>query len=535
MLKKIIANKFLAAVTLLGILGASYYIFSIFNKGTPLRYITIPAKNGTFVTSVAGSGQVSTSNQIDVKTKVSADVISIDIKEGSKAAAGTNIVTLNDSDARKTVRDAEVNLLGAKIALEKLEQSSADVLKITEDVFNDVSGAFLDFPTIVNDAETIILKDTISPGQGNNGFYKDFINAGDNKNRSKIELFIAAAENDYADTRSKYNQTFLLYKNTSRYSDTQTISGLLDKTVELSKSLAQTLKDEQNILDFLTDYASLNSRKLPPLFPIYQNTLRADIGKTNDHLSGLLDRQNTLKNIPLDIATQELAIKQKENALADAKENLSYYSIKTPFGGIVAKIAVKTGETVSANEAVATIITDQKLAEISLNEIDAAKVSIGEKATLDFDALPGVMIKGKVTEIDTLGTVNQGVVNFTVKISFSTSDIKIKPGMSVNAVIIIGEKEGVLLVPGAAIKSSGNGKYVDVLINNVLERKRVEIGLVNDTETEITRGLNAGDEVVLRTITSSASSTPTGQPQRNTTGFRLFNLPGTGGRRTTGQ
>ena len=70
-----------------------------------------------------------------------------------------------------------------------------------------------------------------------------------------------------------------------------------------------------------------------------------------------------------------------------------------------------------------------------MNEVDAAKISVGNKTTLTFDATEDLTLTGKVAQIDTIGTVEQGVVSYKVKIAFDTQDERIKPGMTANASI----------------------------------------------------------------------------------------------------
>ena len=146
------------------------------------------------------------------------------------------------------------------------------------------------------------------------------------------------------------------------------------------------------------------------------------------------------------------------------------------------------------------MITRQKIAEISLNEVDVAGVKIGNKASLTFDALPDVKLSGEVAEIDTLGTVNQGVVTYNVKVIFETDDGRIKTGMSASADIIVNTKAGALLAPNSAVKSGGDKKYVEVLSGGEPRRINVETGLASEELTEILSGINEGDEIITRTI-----------------------------------
>jgi hypothetical protein len=173
----------------------------------------------------------------------------------------------------------------------------------------------------------------------------------------------------------------------------------------------------------------------------------------------------------------------------------------------------------------ATIITTKELAVVSLSEVDVAKISLGEKATLTFDAIPNLTIAGQVVEIDSVGTVSSGVVNYNVQISFdTTSDQGVKPGMSVNAAIITNVAQDVLEVPSGAVKTSGGVSYVQTFATALPapaagvqgsvsitppKKQIVEIGVTDGTSTEIISGLKEGDEVVTKTITSATTTSTT--------------------------
>jgi RND family efflux transporter MFP subunit len=221
----------------------------------------------------------------------------------------------------------------------------------------------------------------------------------------------------------------------------------------------------------------------------------------------------------LDIQSQEISIRQKENTLADAEEKLADYYVAAPFNGIVATIDVKEGDQISSGATVSTFITKQRTAILSFNEVDAAKIKVGQKATLTFDAVDGLSLTGEVGEIDTLGTVSQGVVSYNVKIIFDTQDDRVKPGMSVNAAIITEAKPEALMVPNSAIKTDGDISYIEMFAQTMPDDQtgkgiisaippsqvQVEIGISNDESTEIISGLKEGDKIVTKTINSSTA------------------------------
>jgi len=175
---------------------------------------------------------------------------------------------------------------------------------------------------------------------------------------------------------------------------------------------------------------------------------------------------------------------------------------------------------------------------VTLNEVDAAKVKTGQKAVVTLDAIPDLEITGKVSSVDTLGTVSQGVVSYTIEIVFDSQDERIKPGMSVSASIITDVKTDVLMVPNAALKSANNLSYVlvpsaadlknlpansaaGVVLVQTPSQQTVEIGLTNDEYTEITSGLKQGETVVVGTTGSQTNSTRT-QTQQNFRGGAGF-------------
>jgi HlyD family secretion protein len=273
-------------------------------------------------------------------------------------------------------------------------------------------------------------------------------------------------------------------------------------------------------------------------------------GKINNYLSTLLANANTIQadkealaETEYTIADQEDKVAAAEKTLSDAKKNLEDYSIYAPFDGIVAEVNVQKGDSVSANTAIATLITEQEIGEVTLNEVDVAKAKIGQKATISFDALPDFTISGKVINIDTLGTANQGVVSYGVKIAFDTSDERIKPGMSMTADVITEAKQNVLYLPNSAIKSLDGSRYVElveasddikqqllastsgVILPSSPKQQSIETGISNDTSTEIVSGLEEGDIIVTSTVSSSTSSNSSTTKSSQT----QIRIPGVGG------
>ncbi|MDO8555204.1 MAG: efflux RND transporter periplasmic adaptor subunit [bacterium] len=566
-------HKIISALAIIALAGTGYWIFKTTTSASgETRYITATAQKGTIVASISGSGQVSASNQVDLKPRASGDVVYVGVQNGQEVKAGTLIAQLNAQDAQKAARDAEVNLQSAKLSLEKL-QKPADSLSVTQaenslarakeskqnsednlqknydNVFNTISNAFLDLPAVMAGLQDVLYSNTTGLGangqQVNIDYYADAIA----KYNATARQFKDDAANKTKTARTAYDTNFNDYKSASRFSDTNTIESLMNKTYETTKNIAEAVKSANNLIQFYKDTLAQRNVAISPVADTQLSILNSYTGKTNNHLTNLLTAKDTLQNNKdaivnanrtiaenteslaklksgadsLDIQSSQLTIRQRENALLDAKEKLADYFVRAPFDGTIAKLDVKKADSVTSATAVATMVTRQKLAEISLNEVDVSKIKIGQKTTITFDAVEGLSITGKVVEIDTVGTVTQGVVTYNVKLGFDTQDDRIKPGMSASANIITDVKQDVIVAPNSAVKSQNGASYVEIfdnaltaaqnnqgVVSPTLPRQQmVETGISNDTSTEIISGLTEGEQIVTRTI--SANSTQTAQ------------------------
>ena len=509
---KIISFIFLAIILLAGYWGYG----KITSTTGETQYITTLVQKGTIISSITASGQVESSNQIDLTSKASGTISYVGIKPGDKVLRGKTLFSIDSKDAQKSVRDAEISLESAKLSLEKLkiqnsdENMNADLMKAYDDGFNTVSDVFLDLSGTITGLENILNEANLS----------------DNAARMSGKIaqnYRKLAETTYYNAQNAFEKNKKSYRILNHNSPKEDIGKIIDETYETTKLLSDAIKNFHNFVDFLAEDTGRSSD-----FTTSQNTLSTYTNTIDGHLNSLLSAETNIKNIKdsslnsnLDIQASILSVKQKENALQDAKDKLSDYYVRAPFDGTIATVIGKVGDTASGT--LGTIITNQKVATLSMNEVDVAKIKLGQKATITFDAIENLSMTGSVAEIDTLGAVSQGVVSYNVKIAFDTEDAQIKPGMSVSASIITDSKTDVLIVPSSAIKNQNNIKYAQMFIPPlaapvvgsqgtpsliVPNQITVETGISDDTNTEIISGLKEGDQIVSRTVTSS-TTTPT--------------------------
>ncbi len=563
-------RKALVGLVTVVLVGAGYYAYAR-GKTTSAapRYVTAQVTRGTLSVSLSGTGQVAVSSQLDLKPKASGDVVKVFVTQGQKVTAGQVLIQLNTRDADKAIRDAQTNIESAKLALLKLQQPADDLSLLQaqnalvqaqagkqkatdvlaqdyESGFNTVTSTFLNLPTIMVGLQDTLLGTSLgTAGQTNKDYYIDALKLIDNK----VYQYADDTNQSYQAARMVYDANFQHYKVTDRSAPPATIEALLTETYTTTQAIAQAVKDANNLIQFYNDTLTQRSLKPNPGAATYLTNLTTYASQTNSALTNVLSARTTLQTDkdalvaddqsiaektasltklkagtdPLDIQSQQLAITQRENALRDAEEALANYTVRAPFGGVVAAVTTRVGDTVSTGTSLGTLITTERLADVTLNEVDVAKVKLGLKAVLTFDAIPDLSLSGQVDDIAALGTVSQGVVSYDVKIGFDSQDDRIKDGMSVAAAIITDVKQDVLMVPNAAVKTQGTaGSYVQVMVNGAPERRPVEVGAANDTETEVSGNISEGDEVVTQTITSTTTSSTTNTQQRGGVGGGLF-------------
>ncbi len=519
-------KKASAVIMLILILGGYGIIHSLNGGNQEVRYVLATAGRGTIITSVSGTGQVSASNQVDVSSKTSGNLVYLNATVGQIVNAGTLI-------AQVDATEAAFELESARLSYQELINADPDDIK---DAKTDVENTHVDarttlISTVSTFIDTLQTIDDILSSSGYLGYERE--------GRSRIEeSYIDTARDSYNNADDSFDGFHDQYKalgNSSVYTD---IEALVVSAHDTSLEVLQATKDAKDAVVYVRQrddeenasaaneaYSSINEAAADVSSVISNLTsARNAINEANKTLQDLNNGPDTL-----DLRSEELSLHQAEQTYAD-------YFIRAPFTGIIASVSAHKSDAVSNGTTIATLITEQKIAEISLNEVDAAKVKTAQKATLTFDAIEDLTITGEVLEVDLVGTVSQGVVSYNVKIGFDTDDDRVKPGMTVSANIITDMRQDVLMVPTSAIKTQGDITYVEIVDQNdsqssndqttgVLltappEAVQVTVGLSNDESTEILSGLEEGQQYIAQTITQGTTQTSTQAPSLFGTGSR---------------
>jgi HlyD family secretion protein len=230
-------------------------------------------------------------------------------------------------------------------------------------------------------------------------------------------------------------------------------------------------------------------------------------------------KQAKLKKDSLTVQEMELKINEQEVRLAEsrvdsdrialeqAEQRLIETKVFSPIDGVVMSRNVQEGQIVSSGISNVgggtTVLTVSDVSRMfivaSVDESDIGQVELEQAVEITADAHRGKKFKGKVVRIAPRGTVASGVVTFEVRIEvISRNKALLKPEMTANVEIIVGEKENILVVPSEAVSTKKRKKTVTVVLaDGKKEMREITTGLQSYSEMEVVTGLQEGDVILV--------------------------------------
>ncbi|HSN73968.1 MAG TPA: efflux RND transporter periplasmic adaptor subunit, partial [Anaerolineae bacterium] len=210
------------------------------------------------------------------------------------------------------------------------------------------------------------------------------------------------------------------------------------------------------------------------------------------------------------LAAAQADVDKKQLAVSEAEADLAAATLTAPpWAGTVLQVNAEAGDRITAGSEILTIANLDELQVVaSVDETTIRQVSAGQPASISFDAFPGQTFTGQVLSVPLQGTLQGGIMVYEVPISLvGAEDLPLLVGMTANVDIATGQAENALLVPTMALQTI-NGLYQVLVPNSDPEGDPisvpVEVGLSNGTYTQIVRGLNPGDQVVVQLSSSDS-------------------------------
>jgi len=448
-------------------------------------------ENGTLTATVSATGNIEPEAEVRLTFQQAGIVAEVFFDQGDAVKEGDVIAKLDTTDLELAMAQAQASLEQAKNALIQAETAveNAKIQEIiaTASYTRTVSGAR---PSEVNAARA-----ALAAAQAN----LDKLKAGPTpEDVAAAEAALRNAEAALRQAQSAYDAAYA--RNPAGIGGSPAALQLEQATNNYNSAKAQydrALKgaDAAQIKAAEQQVQSARANLDKVLNPARQFDLEQAEAQ-------LQQARLQVKNAEVQVANARNQVKLAEIQVKQAQRRLDQAMLKSPIDGVISALNVKAGEVVGvAGQQPAAVVVDLSKyhIDITVDEIDIAKVKVGQEVNVTLDSLPGVEVKGKVVRISPTSRLVNGVVSYDVRVDVAATDAELRSGMTANASIVLDRREGVLLAPNWALRRERNtGKtYLTVRINDQqVTEVEVETGLRNDAFSEILSGAKAGDVVV---------------------------------------
>jgi HlyD family secretion protein len=444
----------LIAVLLVGLIARD----TVFAQPAAVPIRTTTADRGTVSSVVSGTGSLLPAGRMNVSFKQAGVLTEVDVKVGDKVTTGQLLARVDSTTQQATLAQAQASLASAQANLQATRSpvTAAQVAQLQHQVNN--------------------------------------------------------AQQSYNDTVASVNATNQADAATVA-NDQAKVNADCPSGAQCAQEQAQLANDQsKQKMDAISGQSRINSAS-------------QQITSARDNLAVQTQvKPNSLTSGQAQVATAQAQVQAAQVAVNQT-------TLTAPTSGVVISINGVPGEVAGSGTAQAPgslaplpssggagsgssgfmVIDDTSsfVAVMPFAETDAARLAANQTTSLTFDAIPSLTISGHVLSISPSATVVSNVVDYYVSFVLNRTDPRLREGMTANASVTVAQADNAVRVPNAAVRTTGGTTMVTVLSKGQQIPTEVITGVVGDTYTEITAGLNEGDVVVLptiRTTTGAASS-----------------------------
>lgn len=159
----------------------------------------------------------------------------------------------------------------------------------------------------------------------------------------------------------------------------------------------------------------------------------------------------------VDLHQAQSVVKMRQANVERAKVDLERTMIFAPIDGLIISRNVEEGQTVAASFNTPTLFLiandlGKMQIEAAVSEADVGGVEPGQQVSFNVDAFPTRPFRGIVKQVRYQPITNQNVVTYTTIVDVDNSDLKLRPGMTANASIVVMQKKNALRIPNSALR-----------------------------------------------------------------------------------
>ncbi len=436
-------------------------------------YEIITVGRNKIASTVSATGNIQPEAQTSLTFRTAGRIDKVLVTAGQPVTKGQLLAQLETNDLTLALAQAKISLEISQAQLAKLEKPPSQ---------NDLAAA----QAAVELAQVGVAGAEAALNSAQANYRQLYVGTSEDQKTVNIAQ-VRQAEANVKQAQQAYNQV----RNLPNIGELPQSAQLEQATVSLEVARAQAALTEKT-----PDQAQVASA--------LNQIAQAQVGLRQAQ-SNVVTARNNLQTLvegakKEDLEIAQAQVRQAQLSQLQAENSQANAQLTAPTDGVISQVNVRQGE-LSASSLPAFILTNLQSfsMKVLVDEIDVRQVQVGQPVSLTLDALPDAHITGKVTEISPTSNNVNGVIAYEVIIVPNPTDAPLRAGMSAAAIITTAQVDGVILVPNRFIQIDRQTKQAVVykMLNGAPVLQEVELGLRNETDSQVVAGLDDGDQVAL--------------------------------------
>lgn len=451
-------------------------------------------RRGEFIVKVRESGNLEPLISVDVRSNVEGEIEALYIQEGAVVEKEQPLLKIDDEQVReqekqasanRDARKAQVQQATLRIDMTEKQQESA----ITQ-ARNAVEAAQAALESLHANTRQRITEAKTQIATTKNALQQDQIALRQSEiGRQQADLMLQRAQAseesvrvafETAESELKRNQGLFEKKLVSKrvleeveaaranaLSQHETAKKNVESQIKAVESEQETIDARKKALESRQATLRLHEDNLVTIKEsqaAQKRQLDAELENAQTRLQQILETTDEEKQLTVHAkASAEAALLEAQSTLKAQEERVAWTTVIAPMSGTVTRLNVEEGEIVTSGRsafsqgpAILTIADlSRMVVKTRINEVDIAKIALGQRVEIRVDAYRDKVFEGRVSEIapsaytpdQRMGQQGDGTITFEVVIEVVGSPAELLPGMSADVDIIVMQDDNVLQLP----------------------------------------------------------------------------------------
>jgi len=452
----------------------------------------------TITHTLEAVGTVESPFKVDLAPKVAGRIDFLQVREGDIVKKGDVIVRINPSDLTGALREQEAAVAEAraKLAQAQITKDSNDVTiqgNIRQELANlDTAKAEYEQAKQTYNAQVQTAKSAVVDSKAKV--------AAANSDIRNSQAKVGSAEADAANAKQKYERLNRLLQ--AGYVAAQTVDDanaaylVSAKAVDVAKAM---LEGSRSALDSATAQLDSSNQQLSIVkkkASVDVQTAAAKVKQAQAAVDVAKAGASGTAAYAENLAALRAGVNSAVAQLAQAQAKQADTVLTSTIDGTVTARNADPGSVASTTQPVVTIqFLKWLFVSASLPIENASTVRQGLEVTLSFDAFPGRVWKGKISQINPAADPQSR--QFTFQVRIDNPDNSLRPGMYAKVTVPASSIQAAVAVPKDAVDTSGPTPVVRVVNSEgVVAVREVKTGESAGDYIQILDGVKAGEQVV---------------------------------------